>query len=126
MKPSTLLFLMLALSACGLASADQPGKPGISTSPEYKAFLEAEYRELQDCTGLKGDPVDTLSIEIFPSMFPCPHNNFCSGQFIPPNIIRLSASMVWRHEGIHYLLFKNSEDGDADPEHKSHFFKDCS
>lgn len=127
MKPFTLFFLILALSACGQAESSETEiqKPGVTPDQALVAYLEAEFNEAKACSGFEIGSFDTLSISMMPPIFPCPHYpGGCTGEFAGPSRIRLGASSQMRHETIHFLLHVNT--GDSDPGHQNAaLFNDC-
>ncbi|HKZ40482.1 MAG TPA: hypothetical protein VJ044_05935 [Candidatus Hodarchaeales archaeon] len=121
MKPFLLLILALTLTACGSGSA---GEGGVLLHQQYTVQMKEDFAKVEECTQLKGEPFETLHIEVHPYDFKCQWGSgFCSGEFREPNRIDISLTMSARHEFIHKILFDNT--GDSDPDHKSPLFKQC-
>lgn len=131
-------MLSLFLAGCGSsagpglssdtsASTAAPSISGIHIDKSYFDLFEKEFLEVVECTGLNADFYD-VAVFLYPTPnFPCTGNNLkgkiCYGEFARPNKILLGDRMSWKHEVIHYLLFKNK--GDMDSEHKSDLYSKC-
>ena len=130
-----IIALCLFLSGCGSAyvSSSATGISGASTASgvyvddTYYELLEKEFKDAAACTGLDGEFWDVAVVLLPPPNFPCIGDNnkgkVCYGEFAMPNRILLADRLSWKHEVIHYLLYKNK--GDLDPNHESELFKTC-
>ncbi len=127
------IALCLFLTGCGseyAASNDSPpsASSGIHVDKAYFDLLEQEFVETVECSGLDGNFWDVAIFLIPPPSFACAGDNLkgkiCYGEFVRPNKIFLADRFSWRHEIIHYLLYKNT--GDLDPGHQSELFGKCS
>ena len=123
MKPFCLIILALMLAGCGAEEdALEASPPALLQSRSID--LRKTYSETQDCTGLKGEAFEVLSIEFRDEQWPCEWGN-CIGEFISPNKIILTDSALFAHELIHYLLWLNSNPHHADAEHENELFYLC-
>ncbi len=133
-----MLVLVLFFTGCGsksgvvnmkdITAPSIVAEKGIYVDQSYFDKLEQEFNETVTCTGLEGNFWDISIFLMPPPSFPCNGDNLkgkiCYGEFIRPNKILLGTTSVWKHEVIHYLLYKNR--GDLDPDHKSELFHQCS
>jgi len=133
-----ILVLFLLFTGCGSRSGvvdptdiTAPSivtEKGVYVDKSYFDKLEKEFNETVACTGLEGNFWDVSVFLMSPPSFPCNGDNLkgkiCYGEFIRPNKILLGTPSVWKHEVIHYLLYKNT--GNLDPDHESELFRDCS
>lgn len=137
MRKPILIILCFFLPGCGSeyapsASSNNPAIPsaasGIYVEKAYFDLLEQEFLDTVECTGLEGSFWDVAIFLMPPPTFACTGNNLngkmCYGEFVKPNKILLADNNSWRHEVIHYLLYKNT--GDLDPDHESELFGECS
>lgn len=131
------LFSLLIISACdGGSKSDCP-----KSSPLTPELL-AEYRRMEECTGMKADPPKVVWKKTVPcptsgrmgclegKPYPCPQNKseLCldSGEYseeckvvILPDKDASSAA----HEFVHSILHRTK--GDADKNHKNPLFQKC-
>lgn len=119
MKTISMLFLLCILTACGSASADDPGKAGIFF-PDVVGELKTIYAAAQECAGLKGDSFENLHIEFVSKFFSCPDDasKLCVGRYDSPNRVTLLYIDAFQHEAIHHLFYINfgqSDSGHTDP-----------
>lgn len=118
MKPFILLALALIFTGCG---GEQSPEQFIDNS---ESNLRKIYSETLECTGLKGQPFESLSIEFRTERWPCPmYESGCAGTFESPNKFVLINSTLFAHELIHYLRWYNF--GNADPGHEDPLFFQC-
>ena len=125
-----ILFLSLALTACGSAVAESPEAPGVRLDPALESGLEEIFYKVKACTGFSGGDYKNLSIKF---VFSDPEGN--GGYYSTPNKItvvlfgiRPEKPLTYplnsiKHEYIHYLLDLNT--GDQDHNHTSAFFQTC-
>lgn len=124
MKTIVSLWMLVALSACGMAQSSTPSDPGIFMADDLASVMEQTYHEVEACTEMKGEGFTSLRIEIASYPIQCDqHNGKCMAYFTPPNRIQLSFLGSLNHELVHYLLYLKT--GDADKEHKSKLFAFC-
>lgn len=116
-----LLPLLLAVCACGSADAAQPG---VYVDDTLVADLATRFDQVQECADLPAGSFEDLAVVMMPQRFPCPYySGICSGEFVPPNTIRIGTPYDWKHEVVHYLLYVNTRG--ADPGHESELFWRC-
>lgn len=111
-------------SASSVPPDSSAATSGIHVDKAYFDLFEKEFNEVVECSGLDADFYD-VAVFLYPTPnFPCTGNNLkgkiCYGEFARPNKILLGDRMSWKHEVIHYLLYKNK--GDMDSEHKSDLY----
>jgi hypothetical protein len=116
------------LEGTALASPDPQPASGIHLDKSYTDLLEREFNRTVECTSLAGNFWEVAVFLYPPPQFECTGGNnagkLCYGEFMEPNKILLARTTSWRHEVIHYLLYKNT--GDLDPDHHSPLFIKCS
>lgn len=127
MRGLLVLATVLVLQGCGTSNASEGGGPtpaGVFTDATLTVHLEKSFGEAKVCTQLSKGAFTDTTVVVMPPSFPCPwYNHSCSGEFVPPNTIKIGSPYVWKHEAIHYLLYLNT--GDSDPNHTSPFFQTC-
>ncbi len=127
----TLIALtsLTILTSCGGAEFGSGGvnkanPPGLFTDATLSDYLETSFNEVQACTGLTEGTFVDLTVVMMEPQFPCRwYDGGCSGEFVTPNTIKLGSPYVWKHEVIHYLLYRNT--GASDSAHDSTLFWDC-
>lgn len=134
-----LCLLYLFLSACGAAEHFSPG-PNPAAAPDApppvgiyigvyvdstaESWLRDQFNSVKACAGFERGSFEDLTVVIMPPTFPCPYYpDGCNGEFVSPATIKMGSAYIFRHEVIHYLLYRNT--GDADPEHRSDLFEKC-
>ena len=132
MKRLILAALFMFFAGCGSEyarspSITAPANSGIYVDKAYFDTFEEEFQETVACTGIEGNFWDIAIFLMPPPRFACTGDNLkgqmCYGEFAPPNKILLADVHSWKHEVIHYLLYKNTND--LDPDHKSELFDAC-
>ena len=127
-KKTTLLFLAwtmayaFLLSGCGQETSASPA--GIYVDSTTEKFIQKVFSETKECVGLEKGNFNEISMVIMPPTFPCSHySNGCSGEYVVPNLVKLGNLYATRHELIHYFLYLNK--GDLDANHESSLFNLC-
>lgn len=127
-----LAVLFIFFTGCGSEytrppSITAPDTSGIYVDKAYFDVFEKEFQEVVACTGLEGNFWDVAIFLMPPPRFACTGDNLkgqmCYGEFASPNKILIADAHSWKHEVIHYLLYKNTND--LDPDHKSELFDAC-
>jgi|GEM_PF-1999478 len=118
-------LLLFGLSGCGSNLSAAPAAPaGIVVDSTTEQFFKSAFDETKACTGLTQGTYEDLSVVMMPLTFACPYYpSGCSGEFSEPNIVKVGTLLTWRHELVHYLLFRNT--GDPDQYHHSPLFTTC-
>jgi len=118
------LFLLQGCGSISNASDGEPNPPGVYTDSTLIDQMRKDFDDLKVCTGLSKGVFEDVSVIIMPTSFKCRwYDGACSGEFSPPNTIKLGSPYVWRHEAIHYLLYLNK--GYSDSSHQSKLFQSC-
>lgn len=121
---SVILSFLQGCGAISTASDGEAALPGVYMDSTLNDHLKKEFEELKVCTGLHTGEFEDVTVVIMPPKFECRwHGGACSGEFSPPNTIKLGSPYVWKHEAIHYLLYLNT--GYADSSHQSSLFQAC-
>jgi hypothetical protein len=119
-RPIWLLWALVGLTF-GLLLA---GCATLRLTPADYAAFEDEFWATKACTGFVHGQYRDLTIVPMPSHFRCDYYPVsCRGEFVPPATIKLGTVDLWRHEVVHYLLFRNTQDADRD--HTSPLFRRC-
>ncbi len=117
---------MALLQGCGesKASTGDPTPAGVFLDSTLTPHLKTAFDEVKACTQLPEGSFAEATVIVMPPTFVCQwHDGQCSGEFVPPNTIKLGSPYVWKHEVIHFLLYRNT--GQSDPTHQSPFFQTC-
>ena len=121
------IFGLSSLYGCGsesTASQGEPNPPGVFTDSTFINHLKKDFDDLKACTGLSKGEFEEVTIVVMPPSFPCRwYDGECSGEYNPPNTIKLGSPYLWKHEAIHYLLHVNN--GNSDSSHQSPLFQSC-
>ena len=117
-----VLVSLSALIGCELDLSASPAGMYIDSTTEN--YLKTMFEETKECSELSEGTFKEISVVIMPPVFPCRYyDNGCGGEYREPNLVKLGSYYVWRHEVIHYLLYKNT--GQSDANHESELFKNC-
>lgn len=130
MKIIRLIILSFVLYGCGQVQADPPGQPGVFADITINAMLEKNFNEVKECTKLaNGSFSDVAVVFVAPNQLVV-NGKTALGDFIAPNTLNVEVMKknsdsvtTFRHEAIHYLLYLNT--GDSDANHNSPFFNSC-
>ena len=99
----------------------------LQVTPTVTVTLADEFYEVKACMGLPRGQFPDVVIEPMPERFDCPHYFpylfACRGEFVAPNIIRLGDVGIWKHEVVHYVLYRNVDDADAP--HETGWYEVC-
>ena len=107
------------------ASTGELGSVGLSPGQAPTAQLKTAFEETKACTRLSKGSFEEATVVVVPARFGCRwYDGTCSGEFVPPTTIKLGSAHVWKHEVIHFLLYRNT--GRSDPNHESPLFRHCS
>jgi len=121
------LFLIIILTSCGVVpprSVGENAPAGIHVDMTVYRLFKSRFNQVQACTGIHAGTFESLAIVIMPNAFSCLSDTaMCSGEFTPPNIIKIGNQVSWKHEVVHALLY--AKHGDADGAHVSEFFQRC-
>lgn len=120
---------LLILTSCGGADLTGGGMPkanppGLFTDATLAEYLETSFNEAKACTGFTEGLYEELTVVMMQPQFPCRwYEAGCSGEFVTPNTIKLGSPYVWKHEVLHFLLYRNT--GESDSGHTNALFWDC-
>lgn len=123
-----LLFSSLFFAGCGQITSGESNitlqPSGMYVDQSTENFLKVKFDELKECGNFKTGEFDELSVVIMPPKFPCKwYESGCGGEFLAPNSIKISSHYYWKHELIHFFLYKTT--GDPDTNHMSSLYETC-
>lgn len=130
MKTMLYYVLLFALASCGGEVSQGPEVTNPLSGSEAEARFGDTYRAIQSCTGMKGQNIESLKIEITEDQIDCPYyGGKCAGLFSSPNKIFVDEQgndppgKIFAHETIHYLLWLIKDDADTD--HQGPLWDQC-